>query len=251
MLCQKSSGQLEFGKVEMTYIDESPEWETQIYELRTVDPILGGTDGISNRQATQLGNRTQWLKEQMIRHNTAENPHPQYSEETANLAFDLNLKFADLKDELLALRSNTGELWNSLPSPAGTRIVFAQSSAPLGWTKLTEHNDRALRVVSGEAGIGGVHAFSSAFASKGISGEVHNATLAEWQMPYHTHTVLVKQYYDASGSKYSAWIGEKNSLAGYTGGSGAHNHGITIDPLDMRVQYVDVIIASRDWYGES
>jgi len=41
----------------------------------------------------------------------------------------------------------------------GTVSVFFQSSAPTGWTKVTTHNDKALRVVSGtggDFGFGGV-----------------------------------------------------------------------------------------------
>src|SRR5690606_38373212 len=56
--------------------------------------------------------------------------------------------------------------------PAGTKMLFAQTAAPTGWVKDTDHNNKALRVVSGTAGSGGALAFTSAFASRSISGSV-------------------------------------------------------------------------------
>ncbi len=61
--------------------------------------------------------------------------------------------------------------------PSGTRMIFQQTSAPTGWTKDTsDTNQRALRVVSGSAGSGGSVDFTTAFASKGVSGSIANAT---------------------------------------------------------------------------
>ena len=38
---------------------------------------------------------------------------------------------------------------SSVGFASGTKVVFAQASAPTGWTQDTTHNDKALRVVSG------------------------------------------------------------------------------------------------------
>ena len=54
----------------MANLQETAQWEAGIYQLETSDPVMGGADGIDNRQAKQLGNRTLWLKnelEQMAR----------------------------------------------------------------------------------------------------------------------------------------------------------------------------------------
>ncbi len=54
----------------MANLQETAQWETGIYQLETSDPVMGGADGVDNRQAKQLGNRTLWLKnklEQMAR----------------------------------------------------------------------------------------------------------------------------------------------------------------------------------------
>jgi len=45
----------------MANVTETSTWETGIYQLETNDPVEGGAGGISNRQATELGNRTKWL----------------------------------------------------------------------------------------------------------------------------------------------------------------------------------------------
>ena len=41
------------------------EWVENIYQLETSDPVMGGPDGIDNRQAKELGARTNWLKDQV------------------------------------------------------------------------------------------------------------------------------------------------------------------------------------------
>lgn len=52
--------------------------------------------------------------------------------------------------------------------PTGTVMLFAQTTAPTGWTKLTTHNNAAPRIVSGTASSGGSLDFTSAFAARTI-----------------------------------------------------------------------------------
>ena len=40
----------------------NPQWVEGIYQLETTDPVLGGPNGIANRQAKELAARTQYLK---------------------------------------------------------------------------------------------------------------------------------------------------------------------------------------------
>lgn len=49
----------------MANIKEEKTWEEGIYQLEITDPVVGGIDGISNKQAKQLANRTGYLKEQI------------------------------------------------------------------------------------------------------------------------------------------------------------------------------------------
>lgn len=41
------------------------QWVENIYQLETSDPVMGGPDGIDNRQAKELGARTNYLKDQL------------------------------------------------------------------------------------------------------------------------------------------------------------------------------------------
>ena len=61
--------------------------------------------------------------------------------------------------------------------PSGTKMLFQQTSAPTGWTKVTSGVDnKALRVVSGTVGSGGSNAFSNTLASKTITANAANAS---------------------------------------------------------------------------
>lgn len=54
-----------------------------------------------------------------------------------------------------------------------TAWTFYQNTTPTGWTKVTEHNDKALRVVSGNGGVsGGTNSFTSTFSPKLIQGTI-------------------------------------------------------------------------------
>lgn len=132
----------------------------------------------------------------------------------------------------------------------GTCMLFLQAAAPTGWTKVTDHHDTALRIVSGQGGgAGGSMAFSTVFSSRGISGSVGNTTLAEWQMPYHSHYVW--DVYSSAGSvngysMTSIGTADWRNIVSPSGGNGAHNHSLSVNALDMRVQYVDAIVARKD-----
>jgi hypothetical protein len=153
--------------------------------------------------------------------------------------------------------------------PSGTAMMFVQTSAPTGWTKSTTHNNKALRVVSGSASSGGSVAFTTAFASQGVSGTVGSTTLTTSQIPGHTHIVttygfagdLGFQPQQAGGD--GSWYGFQDvpegthnesgpggstsaAYARSTGGGGSHNHSFTGTAIDLAVQYVDVIIATKD-----
>ena len=134
----------------------------------------------------------------------------------------------------------------------GTKMMFVQTAAPTGWTKDTTHNNKALRVVSGTASTGGTVAFTTAFASQAVSGTVGNTTLTTTQMPSHGHNV--RHVLAGTGTAVCIHAGGGNRADGNgqaaaavnTGSSGAHNHSFTGTAIDMAVQYVDVIIATKD-----
>jgi hypothetical protein len=151
--------------------------------------------------------------------------------------------------------------------PAGTAMLFAQTAAPTGWTKSTSHNNKALRVVSGTASSGGSVAFTTAFTSQAVSGTVGSYTLTTADIPSHTHTATVSDpghfhavtVGGAAGSGYASLTQSTNTTQNTetkttgitvsnssTGGGGGHSHSFTGTAIDLTVQYVDVIIATKD-----
>lgn len=161
--------------------------------------------------------------------------------------------------------------------PAGTSMLFQQTSAPTGWTKSVTHNNKALRVVSGTAGSGGDHTFSAVFtatqATSGVTatgttglttvvGTAGPVSLSIAQMPEHTHTFSAQQgiggYTDNGGAPDERCTQQTSTTS--PAGSGAthdhpismtaHNHTLSIGShnhtTDLAVQYVDLIIAIKD-----
>lgn len=140
----------------------------------------------------------------------------------------------------------------------GTRMLFAQTAAPTGWTKDTNPGlNHALRVTGGSAGWGGAIGFTAAFTSRGISAWSDNTTLTEWMMPIHRHAManagnIIKLNADSflgysypnNNGAYIGWgtLADTNDA----GGGGWHNHPVYVNNLDMNVAYVDVIVAWKN-----
>lgn len=166
--------------------------------------------------------------------------------------------------------------WQSITTPSafptGTVMLFAQTAAPTGWTKSTTHDNKALRVVSGTASSGGTVAFTTAFASSrsvtvssttadgsvSLSGSVGSTTLSTSQIPSHSH-----QIFNYAGVILQAGAQSVNQVTGVTlsgleGGGGSHTHSFSgsgaftgtphthTSSVDLAVQYVDVILATKN-----
>jgi len=153
--------------------------------------------------------------------------------------------------------------------PSGTALLFQQTAAPTGWTKSTTHDNKALRVVSGSVTTGGSVAFTTAFASQAVAGSVGTSgatTLSTSQIPSHGHVIkansfagdleIVMSNGGSDGAKYS--VSDSGNDAPFpngvfrateTGGGGSHDHSggtFTGTAINLAVQYVDVIIATKD-----
>jgi len=149
--------------------------------------------------------------------------------------------------------------------PAGTAMMFVQTAAPTGWTKDTTHNNKALRVVSGTASSGGSVAFTTAFASQtpagsvaisAISGTAGATTLTTPQIPSHQHSIPFATSGISGPTTGVSTAGTKPAVnTGLQGGGGSHDHpfsftsgtaSFTGTAINLAVQYVDVIIATKD-----
>ena len=134
--------------------------------------------------------------------------------------------------------------------PAGTVMLFFQAAAPAGWTQVTTHNNKALRVVSGAGGAsGGSITFTNAFTAQAVTGSNSATTLTSGQIPWHTHNTT---FYGTSGGGIAPSCGGfpsgGTSIAtdGGIGGGGSHNHAFTGTAINLAVQYIDLIIARKD-----
>lgn len=146
---------------------------------------------------------------------------------------------------------------------SGTKMLFQQSTAPTGWTKDTTHDDKALRVVTGTASSGGTNAFStldataSGTVSTSVTGTVAGTPLTNSHLPnnwYHKSNTPGGQYLDNyAGFNYTARAVDWNSYR-IQGGGQSHSHTwsgsatstFTGSANALDVQYVDVIIATKD-----
>ena len=208
--------------------------------------------------------------------------------------------------------ASSGVSWSTPSIPSGSKVLFYQASAPTGWTKVSDHDNKALRVVSGTGGgSGGSSSFTSVFTSRtpsgsisggsvsiSISGNTGDTSLTISQLPSHTHGLnnhshgvsdpkhghtftdyFNKQVspYDAGSNGWAAgnrWANQQSnstdvngtgiSISGASGdtssaGSGqGHNHSFSGsgsgsvsasfsgNSMDFAVQYVDVIICSKN-----
>ena len=204
--------------------------------------------------------------------------------------------------QVLTSSGTSAPTWATI-FPSTTAMLFAQATAPTGWTKSTTHNDKALRVVSGTSGgsSGGTVVFSTAFSSKAVSGSISSTTatgtissvtatgtvgstvLTVDQIPSHQHFIagpggstaaaLSSSNYTDFSVNYSTnnnyilygnAAGADRGLTSATGGGlghthtftgnahahtftgDAHSHTFTGTAIDMAVQYVDIIIATKD-----
>jgi hypothetical protein len=144
-------------------------------------------------------------------------------------------------------------------------MIFGQTSAPTGFTKLTDQDNAALRVVSGSASTGGSVNFTTAFASQtptgsvsitAVSGSAGATTLSTPQIPSHNHPQFTGL--GVGGGCFNCGFTNNPSPSastGLTGGSGSHTHPFSFssgsgtfsgNAINLAVKYVDVIRATKD-----
>lgn len=144
--------------------------------------------------------------------------------------------------------------------PSGTLMLFQQTAAPTGWTKSATHDNKALRVVSGVASSGGTVAFTTAFSA---------FVLAQSQLPNVTLTVSGTIPSPTIGGVPATAVPNTTAATGVSAGAGVNvfttanyatmdaqvlGGGVTSSingnqaqaSINLAVQFVDIIIASKD-----
>jgi len=158
--------------------------------------------------------------------------------------------------------------------PSGTRMLFNQTTAPVGWTKQTTAgnattNNRALRLVDGTVGAGGDYNFTARFNSiiQTTEGSVsgHILSTAETASHFHnypgddqlTNANNLASWTNASDANFNydavsnlsggakLWR-TTTKLSQQTTGDQSHGHGFTNPKFNLGVKYTDVMIAQKD-----
>lgn len=130
--------------------------------------------------------------------------------------------------------------------PAGTAMLFQQTTAPTGWTKETTHNNKALRLQTGTVTSGGGDGFSTVFGT-GKTTASHTLTTGEIAAhPHDIFTVADEADVTARVPRSTSDDGLPNATASgaalTAGGGGGHTHNLS----NFNLQFVDVIIATKD-----
>ena len=160
------------------------------------------------------------------------------------------IKGSDIDAELAAISTAIATKGEGGDVPSGSAMVFAQASAPTGWTKSVTHDNKALRITSSSGGgTGGTVAFTTALDSHtvSISGTSGATTLSSSQIPTHTHHVR-GSVAASGGAVYGAGNSSGTATGGVTGSpGGSHTHSFSDTyALNLDVQFVDVIICTKD-----
>lgn len=147
---------------------------------------------------------------------------------------------------------------------SGTKMLFRQTAAPVGWTKDTTYTDAALRLTSGtisQQDTAGKK-FSDIFASRTITtamlpSHTHTFSATSGGAGGHSHTVLIYTGGDSlshgdNGRAAGAGVGGSASIT--TSSVGNHTHSVSgttaaagsgsAFPFD--VNFVDIILATRN-----
>ena len=139
--------------------------------------------------------------------------------------------------------------------PSGTKMLFQQTAAPSGWTKVTSGvNNSALRVVHGTAGSGGSNGFTSVFNSDVTTsgGSVASHTLTVAQIPSHQHSIAIRTGRDDDNFSFNNGFSSDSNTSGgtfnsnSTGGGQGHAHNFNHPSFNLNVAYTDVIICTKD-----
>jgi hypothetical protein len=175
---------------------------------------------------------------------------------------------AEINTDGIVFSNSTTVTTRGWMTPDNTAMFFFQAAAPTHWVKSSTHNDKMLRVVSGNGGGSGGSISFSSFTGQTYSSpwssnsSTNNHTLTANQIPSHTHstegTSLSPFPQNPNGTfnggdvnKGTGWTRSFSATGGVSGPS-QHSHPFSASgttpnlAIGINVQYVDIIQCNFD-----
>ena len=121
----------------MANVTEQSLWEVGVYQIETSDPVIGGANGIANRQALQLANRTLWLKDQVSGLGTGKQPVDATLTALAGLNTSANQLIYATGADQFALTPLTAFIRTLLDDADASAALTTLGAAPLSSPSLT------------------------------------------------------------------------------------------------------------------
>ena len=227
-----------------------PYTEVSISSYNAMPPTDDGASGATNQITwagikTKLGDPLKTALESV-------------DDNVATACDTLDSAIAAAESEITTISGNiTSQESADLTAPSDTELFFVQTAAPTGWTKITTHNNKGIRLVSGTVSTGGSTAFTSVLTSR---------TLTTSLMPSHSHSIEDSGSVSLNRTTWSVDVNQSESgrapasarqayadvdwdtealsaTVDFSGTTGSTGSGTA---MDFAVQYVDVILASKD-----
>lgn len=135
--------------------------------------------------------------------------------------------------------------------PVGTRLLFQQTTPPVGWTKETNstYENATIRLTTGTIGSGGAAGFTSVFSSRTPSGSIGSITLSQSNLAAHTHTITNMGAMQASVGTGANGSNQRYGTASETtssvGSGTAFTPSFTGDAMDFNIKYIDLVIGQK------
>tara|TARA_R110002020_G_scaffold169692_1_gene359024 strand:- start:630 stop:1541 length:912 start_codon:yes stop_codon:yes gene_type:complete len=162
------------GSVSGTYTNETV--NPFAVELQGAPTIEIGAEPVTSDSSFRIAN-TQWVKKSGNYVGTSAPSNPEDG-----------MLWIDKNSNPYTIRAYDGTEWDVVTGvPSGTRMLFQQTAAPTGWTKILDLSNHALRVTNGSVTTGGTTSFTNIFTARAVNGTVAAHTLTVSEMPVHNH----------------------------------------------------------------
>jgi len=237
------------GQLESTYPEPSDASSTADDHLRLIKKVLKaqfpgstgtGLTGVVDLTETEFNNLT----------GTTNNVQAQLEGLGDSITASVAALDADLQAQIDALAA-------SIPDPpfaSGTKMLFVQETAPVGWTQFVTLDDYMIRVVNSVGG--GTGGSDSPIVNDKVIAHTHTAAANASFAGIHNHTVTgsvttADFLYQIGPGDIEDMKGTPVKSIGNTSEQGAHTHTITVNisstgETSWTPKYINTIIATKD-----